>query len=210
MTAICLGAAGVGALVAQPRAGGTAKITAQPNPLPIVAKGNRALKDDQPQWIDGVKALPPGALARIGTVAFRTDQTHGAPVIGPDGKSLYVRTDRSPIYCWRVASGQLIASLEASGKYRRTPSAQFLPDGRLVSGGGDGTVRIWDLATFAETTRFEVPDLGMGSLSAASDGHTTAALTTTVPNFMLGYPGPQPQFNLREYSYVVPHYNIID
>jgi hypothetical protein len=28
--------------------------------------------------------------------------------------------------------------------------------------------------------------------------------------FVLGYPGPQPAFNLREQAYVVPYYSIID
>jgi hypothetical protein len=29
-------------------------------------------------------------------------------------------------------------------------------------------------------------------------------------NFILGHPGPQPNFNLREYSYVVPYFTLID
>jgi hypothetical protein len=32
----------------------------------------------------------------------------------------------------------------------------------------------------------------------------------TAPNFMLGYPGPQPRFNLRDYTYVVPYYSVIE
>jgi hypothetical protein len=37
-----------------------------------------------------------------------------------------------------------------------------------------------------------------------------AAAASTGVSYMLGYPGPQPHFNMREYTYVVPYYSIID
>jgi hypothetical protein len=43
----------------------------------------------------------------------------------------------------------------------------------------------------------------------AAAANANAAGNTNV-SYMLGYPGPQPNFNLREYTYVVPFYSIID
>ena len=48
-----------------------------------------------------------------------------------------------------------------------------LPDGRLASGGDDGTIRLWDPARGAETARPEV-DGAVTCLAALPDGRLVA------------------------------------
>jgi hypothetical protein len=48
-----------------------------------------------------------------------------------------------------------------------------LADGRLTSGSGDNTVRLWDVRIGAETARLEV-DAPVASLAAAVDGQLAA------------------------------------
>jgi WD40 repeat protein len=48
-----------------------------------------------------------------------------------------------------------------------------MPDGRLVSGADDKTIRVWDLSTLREITRLEV-DAAVPCLSVLPDGRLVA------------------------------------
>jgi len=69
--------------------------------------------------------------SRSGFVAFSADSRH--VVCGGKGKDIAV---------FEVASGAL--HCELSGHYHMATAACFLPDGRLVSGAEERTVRMWD------------------------------------------------------------------
>jgi WD40 repeat protein len=50
----------------------------------------------------------------------------------------------------------------------------LLPDGRLASGSGDKTTRLWDMATAHEVVRLEI-DADIQRLVALSDGRLVAS-----------------------------------
>src|SRR5262249_20176633 len=88
--------------------------------------------------------LPPGAVARLGTVRFRHGQLSGM-ALSPDGK-VAVTIGRCQIHFWEVPSGKLINRVEGWPEAASTPVA-FSPDGRMIATMGAGVLRIWDRAT---------------------------------------------------------------
>ncbi len=96
----------------------------------------------------------------------------------PDGKVLaaagYETGSGNPIYLYDVAAGKERTRLTGHphGGIRRL---LFTPDGKqLVSGGFDGAVRVWDLASGKEVRSIDAETGTVYSLSLSPDGHTLA------------------------------------
>jgi WD40 repeat protein len=92
--------------------------------------------------------LPPGAVARLGTLRFRDDGWVRALAYAPDGKTLASAGWRH-IHLWDAATGKLRRRF--LGDNVRVHCLAFSTDGRwLASGGDDGLIRLWDAATGKE------------------------------------------------------------
>jgi RNA polymerase sigma factor (sigma-70 family) len=91
--------------------------------------------------------LPPGALARLGTVRLRHGNAVSAVVYGRDGTFVASASNDGTVRLWEVATGKERACLRG----HHTASVYSLalsPDGKtLASGGGDSLVCLWDVAT---------------------------------------------------------------
>jgi RNA polymerase sigma factor (sigma-70 family) len=94
--------------------------------------------------------LPPGAVARLGTMRFRQGDLVMAVAYSPDGKVVASRDRFGTLYLWEAGTGKLL---------RRTklPCAElseiaFFADGRslAVVEGWDGSVHLWDFASGRE------------------------------------------------------------
>lgn len=90
--------------------------------------------------------LPDGAIARLGTVRFRTSGLVYACAWSPDGKTLAASSMDNTVVFFDAASGRQIRQLQ--GISSAATSLAFAPDGRTLATVGEyGSITIWNCGT---------------------------------------------------------------
>jgi hypothetical protein len=128
--------------------------------------------------------LPPGAIARLGTIRWRHRDGFHQSVLSPDGRWLVSSAqvgmhdfEWRGLLLWDCSSGRLVHTLESPAFREGWPFVlyAFLPGGkRLLSlGGGSGdTLFLWEFPSFRLLKRWKgVP---FSSLVVSSDGALAA------------------------------------
>jgi RNA polymerase sigma factor (sigma-70 family) len=89
--------------------------------------------------------LPPGAVARLGTLRFRHGNFASFVRFTPDGRTL-VSQALNGTCTWDASTGRQVHSFspESGGIWR---SAALSPDGRVLATANDAGVRLWEVAT---------------------------------------------------------------
>jgi WD40 repeat protein len=183
-----LAVAGAGSL---PAADDSAK--ADPK-KPAAAPPDGKAKEAAPTDLYG-DPLPPGAVARMGTVRFRYAATSVA--YSPDGKLLAAGGSDNHIRLFEAATGKEIRRL--TGHLARTfnppadkrgafdllvssvgegnvTSIAFSPDGKtLASGGWDDTVRVWEVATGKQLHKLDAHQAMVARVVFSPDGKVLAS-----------------------------------
>jgi WD40 repeat protein len=122
--------------------------------------------------------LPPGAVARLGTVRWRHCHAFHRPVLSPDGRWL-VSTPPLPtrLYVWETATGRLVRTLEGGAFW----SYAFLPDGKrfLAVVDRQDTLTQWEFPSFRLVERWPVRSLT--KLTVSPDGRQLAGLLGGTP-----------------------------
>ncbi len=117
--------------------------------------------------------LPPGAVARLGSVRLRQPDTVCAIAFAPDGKSLYSAGGDRVIRQWDVASGKEIGSL--AGHTEEVRGLAVTPDGKCVlSVALEKNARLRNLANDKESQVLEGHDDGIEGLALSRDGAVLA------------------------------------
>jgi len=97
--------------------------------------------------------LPPGAIARLGTVRLRPGSSVSSLAFSPDSKMLASADWSSRIQLWDVASGRELRQIaEDQGGSR----IAFAPDGMTLASAGvaEKAIQLWDVATGKEVWHF--------------------------------------------------------
>ncbi len=119
--------------------------------------------------------LPPGAIARMGTIRFRHDGDALSVAYSPDGKMIASgeRND-GPVILWDAATGKELRRLDEEPGVRGRFA--FSPDGKQLAWAKWGSwVGIWDVATGKQVRRLKAESGGAGGCVAYSaDGKTLA------------------------------------
>jgi RNA polymerase sigma factor (sigma-70 family) len=150
--------------------------TPESEPPATPAAERPAQQRDKPAHTDRYgDAMPPRALARLGTVRWRNAGGGRASILFTrDGKSA-ISTDGGLAYLWELSTGKPIRQF--GDLSRQSIAAVVLsPDGRILASGGD-RFRLWDLATGklrAEGQR-EQPANTVECLAFSPDGKRVAS-----------------------------------
>ncbi len=118
--------------------------------------------------------LPPGAVARLGTVRFRPGRAISALAFAPDGKVLATGNWGPGIHLYETATGKELRRLAGE---RKADSLAFSADGKnLASAGrGDKAVRLWDVDTGKEVGQFLGHQKEVGAVAFSPDGTVLAS-----------------------------------
>lgn len=138
-------------------------------------------------------SLPPGAVARLGTIRLRhagADNSHGACAtclaFAPSGKAVATGGGEGTVRIWDVETGKELLRLQ--GHKGPISSVAYSPDGTLITSGGgdtmvwsrmladgDRTVRLWEAATGRELQALRGHQRGVTAVAIAPDGKSVAS-----------------------------------
>jgi RNA polymerase sigma factor (sigma-70 family) len=116
--------------------------------------------------------LPPGALARLGTVRFRHRDRLINAVFSSDGQTLIVGQSDGGIIFWDKATGKELRRFEVS-EQGYLSSLAFSRDGRTLAAGCDHRIRLFDLSAGKLVREWKAEE--MKSLRFSPDGRTLAS-----------------------------------
>jgi len=112
--------------------------------------------------------LPPGAVAKLGTVRMVHEDYVNTIAWGPGGTFASGGTDGT-IRIWEASTGRETARF--ASPTREVRALAFSPDGAtLVSGSYDGPIHVWDVKAKKEKATFAGHKGGVVTLSYSNDG----------------------------------------
>jgi WD40 repeat protein len=129
-----------------------------------------APKTDKPPAVDRYgDPLPPGTLARMGTIRFR----HGGPVFfagfSADGKTLVSAGQEQAVRFWELATGKELRQILVEGQM--FSGVALSADGKTLATASDNqTIQVWDVATGKALRKLALPQLGIVNFALSADG----------------------------------------
>jgi WD40 repeat protein len=124
-------------------------------------------------------SLPPGAIARIGTLRDNIGEMSGDIVLSPDGKIITATSGWFviPLRLWDLETGRAIrhlTNLEDRAGHAKLQRVAFSPDGKLIATGNSaGVVRIGTTDTGRKIREFQWPE-PVVALAFIRDGKSLA------------------------------------
>lgn len=124
--------------------------------------------------------LPEGAIARLGTVRFRSGSQVVNVAYSPDGRFLATSGYDGIVYGWNTASGMEVFRIppKRSGGHW-VPDMEFSPDGKMLAivRTGDQGIRLWDVGHGEERPGLKLAgDENAIAITISPDGTTLAAI----------------------------------
>jgi WD40 repeat protein len=176
-------------------------------PFPSPALGEeRPKKERTDQFGD---PLPYGALARMGTVRFRTGSNAGQIAFTPESKILAAASHDGVISLWDAATGKELRRIEDA---TTGSSVAISRNGKILVTGYGTELRRWDLNTWNELARLKLKEPVVERLLFSPDGKSLAlagrlrAENQNVIVFLDAETGNELHRKLGQKNYIAPSF----
>jgi RNA polymerase sigma factor (sigma-70 family) len=116
--------------------------------------------------------LPPGAMARLGTVRFRHQDFVTHAVFSRDGKALIAGDASGLIVVWDAATGKELRRIRAYHGSINTLAVS--PDGKALAAAGGKDIRLWDTETGRLVREWKTSQADVHEFLFSPDGKTLA------------------------------------
>jgi WD40 repeat protein len=118
--------------------------------------------------------LPPGAVARLGTLRLRHPGPIRSVAFAPNGRSLLAAGDDSPVRRWAVPDGKPLGWFEGRFGGSIYAMAQSADGKTLATWGADQVVRVWDAVTGKQVRELAGARGRVTALAFSADGTKVA------------------------------------
>jgi WD40 repeat protein len=131
--------------------------------------------------------LPPGALARFGTVRWHHAAGVSFVAFLPDGQSVLTAASDGTVRTWQRATGKELRRIDVPGPPpavaakklaampgRARPLVALTKDGKTLATLVGDAIRLWDVATGRQLRQFDAPASGIAAMLFAPDGRFLA------------------------------------
>ncbi len=123
--------------------------------------------------------LPVGAIARLGTLRFRTVSPINNLAFSPDGKLLATALENSCVI-WQSSTGRTVRTLRVPGRlvpddFDAFEGVAFSADGKTLAAWGRSAIALWEVATGRMSRLIHGDYDRIYHLTFASDGNTLVA-----------------------------------
>jgi WD40 repeat protein len=102
--------------------------------------------------------LPDGAIARVGTIRLRANDSINVVAFSPDGRHVAYGSEDGVVHVCEAADGKPLFQLQPGTRHQPVTELTFSPDGKSLAASGFWSKSVWILDVATQEVRLTIPN----------------------------------------------------